>query len=46
MSVPDVYHHYRSKQDLLVAILDMTMSELLVRVTAARDTTRRSASRS
>jgi AcrR family transcriptional regulator len=37
MSVHGVYHHYRSKQDLLVAILDMTMSELLLRVTAARD---------
>ncbi|MER7455109.1 TetR family transcriptional regulator [Nocardia beijingensis] len=37
MSVPGVYHHYRSKQHLLVACLDMTMHELFVRVPAARD---------
>ncbi|MEV0685656.1 TetR family transcriptional regulator [Nocardia sp. NPDC050378] len=37
MSVPGVYHHYRSKQHLLVACLDVTMNELFVRVTAARE---------
>lgn len=36
MSVPGVYHHYASKQDLLVRILDLTMSDLLWRVRAAR----------
>lgn len=37
MSVPGVYHHYRSKQHLLVACLDLTMAELFARVPAARD---------
>lgn len=37
MSVPGVYHHYRSKQDLLVAVLDLTMADLLERTRAARD---------
>lgn len=37
ISVPGLYHHYPSKQDLLVRILDMTMAELLWRVPAARD---------
>ncbi len=37
MSVPGVYHHYRSKQHLLVACLDITMAELFARVPAARD---------
>jgi len=37
ISVPGLYHHYASKQDLLVRILDLTMSELLWRVQAARD---------
>ncbi|KAF0845220.1 TetR family transcriptional regulator [Nocardia caishijiensis] len=37
MSVPGVYHHYRSKQHLLVACLDVTMSELFARVGAARE---------
>ncbi|WP_258052547.1 TetR family transcriptional regulator [Streptomyces sp. Ru73] len=36
MSVPGVYHHYPSKQHLLVATLDLTMDELLWRVRAAR----------
>ncbi|MBZ4016592.1 TetR family transcriptional regulator [Streptomyces purpurogeneiscleroticus] len=36
MSVPGVYHHYPSKQHLLVATLDRTLSELLWRVRAAR----------
>jgi AcrR family transcriptional regulator len=35
MSVPGIYHHYPSKQHLLVAILDLAMSELLLRVPAA-----------
>lgn len=37
MSVPGVYHHYRSKQQLLVTILELTMDDLLWRVLAARD---------
>ncbi|MEU6578142.1 TetR family transcriptional regulator [Streptomyces sp. NPDC046805] len=37
MSVPGVYHHYSSKQDLLATILDLAMTELLWRVPAARD---------
>ena len=37
MSVPGVYHHYPSKQDLLVKILDITMMDLLWRVQHARD---------
>ena len=37
LSVPGVYHHYRSKQELLVAILDVTMSDLIWRVEQARD---------
>lgn len=37
MSVPGVYHHYPSKQALLVAILDVTMDDLRWRVIAARD---------
>ena len=37
MSVPGVYHHYPSKQDLLVTILDVTMMDLLWRVQRARD---------
>lgn len=36
MSVPGVYHHYRSKQQLLLAILELTMDDLLWRVLAAR----------
>lgn len=36
MSVPGVYHHYASKQHLLVRIFDLTMDELLWRVKAAR----------
>ena len=35
VSIPAVYHHYRDKQDLLVRILDITMSELHWRVWAA-----------
>ncbi|MFB6674291.1 TetR family transcriptional regulator [Streptomyces sp. NPDC056390] len=37
MSVPGVYHHYRSKQELLAKILDLAMTELLWRVPAARN---------
>ncbi|MEU2031090.1 TetR family transcriptional regulator [Nocardia amamiensis] len=37
MSVAGVYHYYRSKQDLLVAIFDLGMSELHWRIPAARD---------
>lgn len=36
MSVPGIYHHYPDKQALLVAILDLTMTELHRRVAAAR----------
>jgi AcrR family transcriptional regulator len=36
MSVPGVYHHYHSKQELLVIILDLAMAELLWRSQAAR----------
>lgn len=37
MSVPGIYHHYPDKQTLLVAILDLTMTELHWRVNAARN---------
>lgn len=37
MSVPGVYHHYASKQQLLVAVLDVTMSDLRWRLFAARE---------
>lgn len=36
LSVPGVYHYYQSKQDMLVALLDVTMDDLLARTTAAR----------
>lgn len=36
LSVAGVYHHYASKQRLLVAMLDVTMGELLWRLEAAR----------
>lgn len=36
ISVPGIYHHYPDKQALLVAILDLTMTELHQRVEAAR----------
>lgn len=36
LSVPGMYHYYPSKQDMLVAILDLTMEDLLVRSLAAR----------
>lgn len=37
MSIAGVYHHYASKQSLLVAALDLTMSELRWRMLAARE---------
>ena len=37
MSVPGVYHHYPSKQDLLVRVFDLTMTDLVWRVEQARD---------
>ncbi len=37
MSVPGVYHHYASKQDLLVRVLDLTMTDLIWRVEQARE---------
>jgi len=36
LSVPGVYHYYASKQDMLVAILDLTMKDLHARTLAAR----------
>ena len=36
LSVPGVYHYYSSKQEMLVAILDVTMDDLLARSAAAR----------
>lgn len=35
LSVPGVYHHFRSKQDILRALMDTTMAELLGRSRAA-----------
>ncbi|GAA4471259.1 TetR family transcriptional regulator [Phytohabitans houttuyneae] len=37
MSVPGLYHHYASKQDMLVALLDAYLDSLWWRTTAARD---------
>lgn len=37
MSVPGLYHHYASKQDMLVAILDFTMRDLVARINGALD---------
>ena len=37
LSVPGMYHHYATKQDMLLAILDLTMADLLWRSGAARD---------
>lgn len=36
LSVSGIYHYYTSKQQMLVTILDLTMSELLMRANAAR----------
>ena len=35
LSVPGIYHHYRTKQELLVAIFDATVGDLVWRVEAA-----------
>lgn len=37
LSVPGLYHYHASKQDMLAAILDITMADLLWRSSAARD---------
>jgi len=37
MSVPGVYHHVPSKQELLVRVLDLTMDDLIWRLVQARD---------
>jgi len=37
VSVAGIYHHYPSKQHLLVALLDITMTEIRWRLLAARD---------
>lgn len=36
LSVPGLYHHYPSKHDMLVALLDLTMDDLRGRTEAAR----------
>ena len=36
LSVPGIYHHWPTKQHLLVALLDLTMADLLERCRAAR----------
>ncbi|HYZ54585.1 MAG TPA: helix-turn-helix domain-containing protein [Streptosporangiaceae bacterium] len=36
LSVSGIYHYYASKQQMLVTILDLTMTELLVRARAAQ----------
>ncbi len=35
LSVPGLYHHYASKQEMLVALLDLTMRDLQARTAAA-----------
>lgn len=35
LSVPGLYHHYASKQEMLVALLDLTMADLRARTAAA-----------
>jgi AcrR family transcriptional regulator/DNA-binding XRE family transcriptional regulator len=37
LSVPGVYHHRASKHEMLVALLDLTMEDLLTRSRAARE---------
>lgn len=37
LSVPGMYHHYRTKQELLVAIFDVTVEELIWRIKAAME---------
>ena len=36
LSVPGLYHHWAGKQELLVALLDLTMDDLTARIEAAR----------
>lgn len=36
LSVPGMYHHFATKQDMLVALFDVTMADLLWRSQAAR----------
>jgi AcrR family transcriptional regulator/DNA-binding XRE family transcriptional regulator len=36
LSAPGIYHHWPTKQHLLVALLDLTMADLLTRCRAAR----------
>jgi AcrR family transcriptional regulator len=38
LSVPGLYHHYRSKQDVLMALMVAVMDDLLRRTTEALDT--------
>lgn len=40
LSVPGVYHHYKSKQDVLMALMMAVMGELLSRTRAALDQVR------
>lgn len=37
LSVPGLYHYYSSKQEMLVALLDLTMRDLRARTEAARE---------
>lgn len=37
LSVPGIYHHYATKQDMLLGILDITMDDLLARSRAAKE---------
>jgi AcrR family transcriptional regulator len=37
LSVPGLYHHYPRKEDLLVAVMDLTMSDFHARCFAARE---------
>lgn len=45
LSVPGLYHHYASKQALLVEIMDLTMNDFLARCLAARAEARTSVER-
>ncbi|MCW2819912.1 MAG: helix-turn-helix protein, partial [Marmoricola sp.] len=40
LSVPGLYHHWAGKQELLVALLDLTMDDLTARIEAALVTAR------
>jgi AcrR family transcriptional regulator len=37
LSVPGLYHHYKSKQSLLAELVDSTMDEMVAHTSAARD---------